>query len=169
MKQQEKLRQIVYTGVFAALICMLTMLHIPVGNGYIHLGDSLIYVAACMLPMPYGVIAAAIGGGMSDIMSGYAIYALPTLIIKSLLSLTFYGLGAQKPATLYNKRSGGASVLCVLITVVGYAITGRILYGSNAAAIETIPGNLMQGIGSAILFFVFAMALSRVKRPIIRR
>lgn len=79
MEKESRLRHMVLTGLFAALICLTTafILHIPVGNGYIHLGDSFIYLAACVLPMPYGIIAAALGGSMADLLSGYAIYALP--------------------------------------------------------------------------------------------
>ena len=38
MKHQTKTLYITYTGLFAAIICLTTafLLHIPVGNGYIH-------------------------------------------------------------------------------------------------------------------------------------
>lgn len=60
----KKLGKLVFTGLFAAMICVTTafILHIPAANGYIHIGDSIIYIAACILPLPYGVAAAGIGG-----------------------------------------------------------------------------------------------------------
>ena len=109
MEKEKKLRNMVYTGLFAALICLTTafILHIPVGNGYIHLGDSFIYLAACMLPMPYGILAAAIGGSMADLLSGYAIYAIPTAIIKSMLAGCFYSMGVSSTKTVCcHHRSG---------------------------------------------------------------
>ena len=147
MEKESRLRHMVLTGLFAALICLTTafILHIPVGNGYIHLGDSFIYLAACVLPMPYGIIAAALGGSMADLLSGYAIYALPTAIIKSMLACCFYGMGVQKTQTLLSRRSVIASVLCVPITVIGYYLTAVILYGNPVAQIaETVPANLVQ-------------------------
>ncbi len=52
--QTEKLRLLVTTGLFAALIYVFTAyLHIPSGAGYTHAGDGLIYLAACILPTPY--------------------------------------------------------------------------------------------------------------------
>ena len=172
MEKESRLRHMVLTGLFAALICITTafILHIPVGNGYIHLGDSFIYLAACVLPMPYGIIAAALGGSMADLLSGYAIYALPTAIIKSMLACCFYGMGVQKPQTLLSRRSVIASVLCVPITVIGYYLTAVILYGNPVAQIaETVPANLVQAGCSAALFCIAAFALDRVKLPMLRR
>ena len=172
MEKESRLRHMVLTGLFAALICLTTafILHIPVGNGYIQLGDSFIYLAACVLPMPYGIIAAALGGSMADLLSGYAIYALPTAIIKSMLACCFYGMGVQKPLTLLSRRSVIASVLCVPITVIGYYLTAVILYGNPVAQIaETVPANLVQAGCSAALFCIAAFALDRVKLPMLRR
>ena len=165
MEKEKKLRNMVYTGLFAALICLTTafILHIPVGNGYIHLGDSFIYLAACMLPMPYGILAAAIGGSMADLLSGYA-------IIKSMLAGCFYSMGVSSTKTLLSRRSVIASVACVAITVVGYYLTAVILYGNPVAQIaETVPANLVQAGCSAALFCIAAFALDRVKLPMLRR
>lgn len=53
-RENEKLVNMVYAGLFAALTALLTaVLHIPVGNGYVHCGDAVIYLAAAMLPLPY--------------------------------------------------------------------------------------------------------------------
>ena len=58
---------ITVTGLFAAMIALMTayIFHIPYGanGGYIHFGDALIYIAAILLPRPYALAAAAIGGG----------------------------------------------------------------------------------------------------------
>ena len=57
------------TGLFAAMITLMTayICHIPYGanGGYIHFGDALIYIAAVLLPRPYALAAAAIGGGLA--------------------------------------------------------------------------------------------------------
>ena len=69
--EQEKLHLLVLTGLFAGLICLFTayICHIPMGSngGYLHFGDTLIYVAASLLPQPYALVAAAIGGGLADL------------------------------------------------------------------------------------------------------
>ena len=57
----------------AALITIMTayICHIPVGTngGYIHFGDALIYLSATLLPKPYAICAAAIGGGVADLLT----------------------------------------------------------------------------------------------------
>ena len=63
MSRKENLHQLVTTALFAAAITVMTayMLHIPIPTGgYIHLGDTLIYLAACLLPFPYAAAAATI-------------------------------------------------------------------------------------------------------------
>ena len=61
------------TGLFAAMITLMTayICHIPYGanGGYIHFGDALIYIAAVLLPRPYALAAAAIGGGLADLLT----------------------------------------------------------------------------------------------------
>ena len=100
-----KLRIIVFTGLFAALVCVLTMLHIPVGNGYIHVGDSLIYLSSMLLPFPCGMIAGGIGGGLSDLFSGYLAYVIPTFVIKVLNSLLIYIIARRSQPVILALRS----------------------------------------------------------------
>ena len=83
MKTQmhEKQRYLVLSAMFAAIIALTItyLFHIPTGvTGYIHLGDAFIYLAGSFLPAPYACAAAALGGGLADIMSGSAIWAIPT-------------------------------------------------------------------------------------------
>ena len=41
-------------GIFSALVFVVTAyLHVPIYNGYVHFGDGFIFLAACILPMPY--------------------------------------------------------------------------------------------------------------------
>ena len=86
----QKVSRLTSTALFAALICVTTayIFHIPFGvnGGYVHIGDSLIYLAAAFLPTPYAMFAGAIGGAMADILTA-PVYAPATFIIKMLISL----------------------------------------------------------------------------------
>ena len=91
MSQRENLRLLVTAALFAAAITVMTayMLHIPLPTGgYIHLGDALIYLAACLLPTPYAAAAAAAGAGLADLLTA-PMWVLPTLLIKALIVLPF--------------------------------------------------------------------------------
>ena len=157
-----KLRIIVFTGLFAALVCVLTMLHIPVGNGYIHVGDSLIYLSSMLLPFPCGLIAGGIGGGLSDLFSGYPVYFLPTLIIKSINSLIVY-IVAKRDGKIINVRSVLAVILSGAVTVLGYYLVAVILYGGFGSQLATIPGNIIEAVGSALIFIILGLAFDTAK------
>ena len=163
-KENEKLLNMVYAGLFAALTALLTAgLHIPVGNGYVHCGDAVIYLAAAVLPLPYAAGAAAVGGALADLMSGYAVYALPTFLIKGMLALVFSAVGGTRKL---EKRRILAMLLCGIVSVIGYWITAVILYGGWAAQFaETVPGNCVQAVGSGIVYAVVAAAMERVHDP----
>lgn len=151
---------LVRTGLLAAMICLLTtVFHIPTFNGYIHCGDAMIYLAAATLPLPYAMAAAAIGGAMSDLLTGYVMYILPTFLIKALLALVFHCIGGD--ALVCGKRILG-TVLCGIVSMVGYWITAVILYGGwKAQFVGTIPGNAMQALGSALVYCAVAAAVQK--------
>ena len=88
--------------MFAAMIFGLTMLHVPIGaGGYIHVGDAVIYVTAMLMGGPWAFISAAIGAACADIVSGFAVYAVPSAIIKILIAVPF---------VLISKKAVQASV-----------------------------------------------------------
>ena len=65
MRNKKSLLKITYTAIFTALILLATStlkFSTGLGEGYIHLGDSFIYLSACVLPFPYCLIAGALGG-----------------------------------------------------------------------------------------------------------
>ncbi|SHJ81260.1 TIGR04002 family protein [Hespellia stercorisuis DSM 15480] len=160
-RQDNKMVLIAMTGLFAAMITIMTayIFHIPYGlnGGYIHFGDMLIYVAAVLLPQPYGLAAAAIGGGIADILTA-PMWAPATIIIKALITLPF----TQKSGKILTGRNIAAPFIAGIISAVGYYLAEGILFGSFASATASFLGSAIQSGGSMILFFVFATALDRV-------
>jgi uncharacterized membrane protein len=83
-------RKFVIAGLMTALVFVLTFIfHIPVPytSGYIHLGDSMIYISVMLLGPVFGAFASGVGSMLADLLAGYAQFAIPTLIIKSLMAL----------------------------------------------------------------------------------
>lgn len=147
-------------GLFAAMITLMTayICHIPYGanGGYIHFGDALIYMAAVFMPQPYALAAAAIGAGLADILTA-PMWAPATIIIKILITIPF----TCKSEKIVSKRNIVAPFIAMCITVIGYYIAEGILFGSFAAAVASIYGNVIQGIGSACIFFLLGAAFDR--------
>lgn len=134
--------------------------HIPFGanGGYIHFGDALIYLAAALLPRPYAMAAAAIGGGLADLLTA-PLWAPATIIIKILIVLPF----TSNQPKIFSTRNILAPVAAAVISVLGYYAAAIILFGSPASALAAVIGNVIQAVGSAVIFYIFAAALNRVR------
>ncbi|SMC28608.1 Uncharacterized membrane protein [Clostridium acidisoli DSM 12555] len=81
----------VQVAFMAAIIYVATaMFNIPVGLGYkgvVHLGDSMVFVAAIILTKKKAALSAAIGMSLFDLLSPYSIWAPYTFIIKGTMGL----------------------------------------------------------------------------------
>ena len=158
--QQEKMRLLVLTGLFAALICLFTayICHIPMGanGGYLHFGDTLIYVAAALLPQPYALLAAAIGGGLADLLTA-PMWAPATIIIKALITLPF----TWKAQKLLCTRNRVAPFISWIISTIGYYLAEGLIFGQYAALITSIMGSALQSGGSLLFFYLVAGVLDK--------
>lgn len=88
--QQSKIFTLVYTALLTALVFLATSIikvPVPFTNGYIHVGDSIIFIAALVLNWPYAAFAAGVGSALADYMGGYYYWVLPTLIIKAIMAI----------------------------------------------------------------------------------
>ena len=151
-------KPLILSALFTAMTVVLTsFVKIPIGNGYIHTGDCVIYLASCILPFPYAIFVAAIGGALSDALTGYVIFIIPTIIIKPLITLPY----TPKNNTILTTQNAIMTIPAGAITVIGYFITGLILYGWSGAIIELF-GNTIQAAGSAVLFLLLAVTLDKI-------
>ena len=76
-------REIVFTGLMTALVFIATFVpHIPIPLGYAHLGDAVIFLLALLVPRRPAIIAACLGSALADLLGGFALWAVPTIVIK---------------------------------------------------------------------------------------
>lgn len=162
-----KLRRLVISAMFAAMIAVLTafiQIKTPTG-GYIHLGDTVIYLAACFLPTPYAIGCAAVGGGLADLLV-YPETIIYTIIIKA-INAAFFSSKSERLGTKFNLLM---VIPSGLVTVIGYSISKYIRVmlagGGNVAAladaIRKIPENSIQAIASGIMFIIIAIAFDKL-------
>lgn len=176
--RKQLLRQIILASLLAAMTTVLTYyIKIPTQNGYLHIGDSIIYIAACLLPTPLAMLCGALGGAFADLLGGYTMYALPSLIIKALLALSF----DSRQKRIVSKRNVLASVTGAVITAAGYYLAEAVIITLSSAAdfsqfkniimspvpwgasLYTLPGNLVQAAASAAVFLILGTALDKAK------
>ena len=163
----------------------------PATQGYINLGDGLLFTLALVFGWRIGGLAGGVGSALADALGGYFIWAPWTLVIKGIEgilvgTIAFWGVrgGRDTEGGLDDQggrgtsdaggTSGGrhprriAAFAAVLVggawMVTGYYLAGSVLFGGIAALTE-IPGNLVQG-GVAV---VVALPLSVLLRNALRR
>lgn len=160
-------RNVILAGVLAAMVCMATtFLHIPiVGGGYVHLGDTVIYLTAALLPTPYAMAAAAVGAGLADVLVA-PMWAPFTVVIKAVMALAF----TAKKDRFLCRRNAIAPLIAGVIGVAGYYVaevvilwaSGGVLAASAEAALLAVPYNAMQEVAGGVAFLLLALALDRM-------
>ena len=145
--------------LIAIIFVTTAFLSVPIPTGYAHLGDAAIFICSVILPAPFSFITAALGAALADVATGYLIFAPITLVVKALMTLAF----TSKSEKILCKRNRLAAFLAVIINVAGYYIGGAILYGSLAAPLADIPGNIAQGAVACAIFFPVALFLDKNK------
>lgn len=166
MKEEKNIFSVRYmaiTGLMAALITIMTayFCHVPIGvnGGYIHFGDSLIYIAAAILPTPYALIAAGLGGGLADLLTA-PMWTLATIIIKMVIALPFSSKGTQ----IVTKRNVLAAIIAYPISGSLYFFAEYLIFGNvSSAFLTSMLGSFLQSGGSAVFFIVFGLALDKMK------
>ena len=162
--------QFCITAVFMALTCIATMLiQIPIPLGYAHLGDSVILLCAYFFGPVVGALAGGIGSALADLLTGFPVWALPTLLIKTLMPLIACWFFSCKilPRNNIGKKFFSVSVLVgavvtLLLMAAGYVVFGAILYGGWAAGIASAPGLLLKAVVNLAVFLFLGTGLSKV-------
>ena len=154
-----KTRTVTATALMAALVFAGTYffkIPSPFG-GYAHLGDCMIILGVCVLGMTRGMLAAAIGTGLADLLGGYMIWVLPTAAIKGIWALLM-GLFMYK--LMREVRFGwlAGAVTGGLVQIVLYTLVKIPLYGQYGAVAEIplLAGQTVCGIVfGSVLYLMF--------------
>lgn len=163
-------KQIALDAMFVALTLVFTAfvnIQIPSfggAGGLIHLGNVPLFIAAMIYGKRTGALAGALGMGLFDILSGWAAWAPCTIITCGLMGFVV-GMICK------NHKSMGAKLLAVLaalgIKLAGYFIFEGFIMGSGAAAaLKSVPGNVIQITVAAIIVFILIKPLERGLRAV---
>jgi uncharacterized repeat protein (TIGR04002 family) len=155
--KKDFVRKLALSGMMGALILLFTAwLHIPVGKGYVHIGDGFLYLAAVTLPTPYALLVGIGAPALADCLSGFALWAPGTMVIKGLTVLLFTAKGKK----LLCLRNLIAPIFAGVLCAGGYYLYEALLYGDYHAPLLSVPGNLIQSLCSAVVFYVLGAALA---------
>ena len=155
-----KVRYMTITGIFTALILVFAAyVHIPGYTGYVHIADGFLFLAASMLPTPYAMFAGAFGAACADLLTGYAIWAPGSLIIKAITVLFF----TSKAPKILCKRNLFGLIPAAALCVGGYYLYEVILYGSFSAPLFGMIGNVTQAVFSSAVFVLVGLSFDKAK------
>ena len=158
-----KTKLLVLNGLMIALVCMATMviqIPIPMTEGYVNIGDSIIFVTSILFGPISGMIAGGFGSALADILTGYSHWALFTLLIKGFEGY-IVGIIVRENTNLIKNIL--ATSLGVIIMVSGYLLAGTFLQGSFIVALGSVSSNMIKGIVSIIIGIPIASYLLTVK------
>ena len=168
-KNSERIRLIALSGMFAAMITvMTTFIRIPAShNGYTHAGDSMIYLAAMVLPAPFAAAASSVGGFMADILAGAPEWAFATAIIKAINTLPFiavryYLKKLGRDNRIISPYSIAMLIPTSLVTIVGYYIAEGLMFGFEASLVTTLLTGWLQPTAGAAVFILVGSALDGI-------
>ena len=164
MDLEKKTNRLVATALMSCLIIVTTMffkIPIPFANGYVHLGDAMIFMSVLILGVKNGALASALGSAFGDILGGYAIWAPWTLVIKGLMAVIMGLFILSLTNKTAAKKIPGAQMIRIFgmllagsWMVFGYYIAEWVMYGNRAVALLGVPWNIGQfAVGMAVVIF----------------
>ncbi|MCR5135114.1 MAG: ECF transporter S component [Clostridiales bacterium] len=149
-KESRKIRTMILTALLMSLIMVLTFatkIPVPATQGYIHLGDCMIFMAVIILGRKYGTAAAALGSALADIVGGYAFYAPISFLVKGAMAFllaTFLSRALEKSRAHSMLLAAAGMVIAGMVMVAGYYAAETILYGNPVAPLAGVPMNILQ-------------------------
>lgn len=163
-------KQIALDAMFVALTLVFTAfvnIQVPSfggAGGLIHLGNVPLFIAAMVYGKRTGALAGALGMGLFDILSGWVAWAPCTIITCGLM-------GFVAGLICYNKKGFGYKVVAILaalaIKLAGYFIFESFIMGNGAAAaLKSVPGNIIQIAVAAIIVLIIITPLESGLRAV---
>lgn len=148
-------KRICLTAAFTALCCAATLIAVPLPIGYFNLGDIFVLLSAWILGPVYGVIAASLGSAAADLLSGYALYAPATLLIKGAVALSASLLYSLLKRLIKNEKldilpRAFAAIVAEAVMVLGYFFFESVILGYGMGATASVLGNSLQATAGVV-------------------
>ncbi|WP_446897771.1 ECF transporter S component [Clostridium sp. LBM24168] len=171
-----RVQDIIQISLMAAVTYIATaVINIPTGvifKGVVHLGDSMVLLAAILLGKKKAFFSAAVGMSLFDILSPYAIWAPFTFFIKGIMAYIAASIAYRRE---YDGQSFWNNIIACIAAgiwmIAAYYFAGVILmhFVTNIAfpqafvlSAAEIPGNIAQSIAGAAIALPLGKALKKV-------
>ncbi len=156
-----KTSRMIKISILAALTFVLTRftaIPIPGTQGYIHLGDTVIYITAVIFGSIPAALVGAIGGALSDATYS-AIWIIPTLIIKGIMGFVCGKLSNHQKWTCI--RNIVSMIIAGVIMSILYSVANGFLYKNWITAFASTPFDIIQFVSGTIVSNILLALLSK--------
>lgn len=161
-------KDLVLTSLAIGLVFIATLFgfELPALNqgGYTHLGTGMIFTLAILLGSKKGAISGAIGAGLCDLATGYAIWAPTTIITRGIVGYIVGRIahkdGKQEVSNIINIIS---MILGGIVLLAGYYIGEAVTFGNWIAPINSVVPNIIQVVIGIPLTLLLVSAIKKTK------
>ena len=105
------------------------------------------------------MVVGADGAFLADCLTGFAVWAPGSVIIKALTVLFF----TRKEDKVINLRNSLALLPATIMCVGGYYLYESLIYSNFVAPLSAIPASLIQSLASAIVYVAIGLAVDKMK------
>ena len=164
--------RIVFTGVMAAIICVITTFRIPLGQSKVHFANSMCLLSGLLLGPVWGGTAAGLGSAIYDVLlGGYSFFdALITFVSKFAMAWVT-GILYQKWVLSKEEKSWKENLLPLVVSCVLGALTYVALYMLKTwlfkmyvepVPVDTIPGIMIAKLIPSLINAAFAVVTAPI-------
>lgn len=141
--------KIAVSGMLISLVIVATFINVPFPGavgGLVHLGTLMMLIIAMRFGRYYGALAGGFGMALFDVLSGWALWAPGTLVVRLIMgyvvgSIAFDSKKGQGKSLVRNLL---ALLVGLVIMIVGYYFYEAIFLTDFNQAFISIYGNLIQ-------------------------
>ena len=151
--------------VFVATLFINIRLPIAANGGLVHLGSAMLFTSAIVFGPKKGAIAGAFGMGLFDLVSGWALWAPFTFVIRGLQGWII-GYIAQSASIKWSSsiKNALAIILSIPVMLAGYYLCEVILYDSWVIPLASVTGNIIQNVVGLVVALPLCVAIQNLKR-----
>lgn len=155
-------RELCLAAVMTAVVFLATFVpRIPIPLGYAHLGDAAIFLMVLFLGRRETLIAACFGSALSDLLGGFPLWIVPTIIIKFFMADIAWRVIRPNTRTAGAVRLLAGFLLASVWMAAAYTLFGALLYDSLAAGLASAPGLIAEGVLNSIIAVIAAGILKK--------
>ncbi len=159
--------KMVLTAMMMCMVIVMTMVirvPVPATQGYVHLGDCMIFFSVLLLGWKWGAVAAGVGSAMADMFAGYVQYIPVTFVVKGLMAVVMglfidFAVKRGYEGIKFKIMEIVSMVLAGFFMVLGYYIAEGFMVGNFVAPLASVPMNIVQFVTGVVLATVMAYAL----------